>query len=114
MSITFATSVLSTRISAHAPAGPISYFNTKKSCCGFWKMATALVVSLLLHAGDRDAKLVPSFALLRMHRRLSFTIKMTGLASVISAMLCPSFGWSANSVAKKVHLIYVCFIPNST
>lgn len=70
-------------------------------------MATALVVSLRLHADGKDAKLVPSFALPCMHRRLSFTIKMTVLASVISAMLCPSFGWSANSVVKKVHLICV-------
>lgn len=68
-------------------------------------MATALVVSLLLHAGGKDAQLVTRFALSRMHRRLYFTVKMTGLASVISAMLYPSFGWSGNSVAMKVHLI---------
>lgn len=67
-------------------------------------MATALVVSLLPHAGGKDSTLVTRFALPSIHRRLYFSVKTTGLASVISAMSYSSFGWSENSVPKEVPL----------
>lgn len=67
-------------------------------------MATALVVSLLPHAGGKDSTLVTRFTLPSIHRRLYFSFKTIGLASVISAMSYSSFGWSENSVAKEVPL----------
>ena len=55
-------------------------------------MATALVVSLLLHADGKDAKPVSEFALSRIHKSVSLAVKTTDLVSVIFENWYLSFG----------------------